>query len=379
MFAGINSGNSLPGTPGADSSSGTGTVVRAARALESNGRTKVERPPRANYPHLDFVRSFAVTLVFAGHLAHSLGHDNHVGTAAHFGVVIFFVHTCLVLFLSMERLGPKRLFGRFYVRRIARIYPLAIAAVLLVLLAHIPAATWVPYFAPDWRTIAANILLIQNITGHDSVLVSMWSLPFEVQMYAVLPFLFVLHARHRASALAIWTCAALFSGALWLLPSDEPAKICVYIPCFCSGIVAYSMLRRPRQLSFGTLVTAMAGLLVAAMTLGHLRVPFAILDGCAALAVGLVIGRYSVVPAFMAGASAAIAKYSYGIYLAHLPIMWFCFSDGQRRWTLFAFLSVFVPVVLYHAIEQPFIRLGARAFALPPLASDDKLMASATA
>ena len=338
--------------------------IAQSPGAEPGERTGLRRP--LSYPHLDFLRSVAVMLVFFGHLMASLGHLYGVGTAAHLGVVVFFVHTCLVLFLSMERLGTDRLFRRFYVRRIARIYPLSIVAVVFILVSRFPPAPWLPWSRPDWPTVASNILLIQNLTGRESMLGPMWSLPFEVQMYAVLPVLFLLYSR-GVSARAIWTVAAVFSGVLWMLPSHGFAELCKYVPCFCSGIVAYSMLRLPRAMNFGWLAAALAGALVAEVAAGHWRVPLALADGSIALAIGLVVGRLSILPGFVAHASATIAKYSYGIYLAHLPIMWFCFSGGHgiRRWVLFACLSVLVPVALYHAIERPFIRLGARAFAAP--------------
>jgi peptidoglycan/LPS O-acetylase OafA/YrhL len=60
----------------------------------------------------------------------------------------------------------------------------------------------------------------------------------------------------------------------------------------------------------------------------------------------------------------SIAKYSYGIYLSHLPILWFAFAGmaGQPvalRAIVGIAMLVAVPVLLYHAIEDPFIRLGA--------------------
>jgi peptidoglycan/LPS O-acetylase OafA/YrhL len=60
-----------------------------------------------------------------------------------------------------------------------------------------------------------------------------------------------------------------------------------------------------------------------------------------------------------------VARYSYGIYLSHMPIMWFV-SEGLNRQPLalrlavFPVLAVGVPMLLYHAVEEPFIRIGAQ-------------------
>jgi peptidoglycan/LPS O-acetylase OafA/YrhL len=64
-------------------------------------------------------------------------------------------------------------------------------------------------------------------------------------------------------------------------------------------------------------------------------------------------------------ASHAVATYSYGIYLAHVPIMWLAFQQlADRAWPVqaltFLTLIVAVPPMLYHGIEAPLIRVGAR-------------------
>src|SRR5262249_35719066 len=60
-----------------------------------------------------------------------------------------------------------------------------------------------------------------------------------------------------------------------------------------------------------------------------------------------------------------IAKYSYGIYLAHVSVMWFAFRYlGERplavQLLVFAGLMIPIPVLLFHLIENPFMRLGRR-------------------
>lgn len=76
---------------------------------------------------------------------------------------------------------------RFYVRRFFRIYPLSVFTILVALAFHIPSTTW---GVPDPITglgIAANLLLVQNLITGTDILSPMWSLPYEVQMYVVLP------------------------------------------------------------------------------------------------------------------------------------------------------------------------------------------------
>ena len=89
--------------------------------------------------NLDLLRSLAVLLVFADHLCMCL-HIEHfhgwdlpsMGIA---GVFMFFVHTSLVLMWSLER-KPHTL--DFYIRRVFRIYPLAVTALTVALITHLP-------------------------------------------------------------------------------------------------------------------------------------------------------------------------------------------------------------------------------------------------
>ena len=59
-----------------------------------------------------------------------------------------------------------------------------------------------------------------------------------------------------------------------------------------------------------------------------------------------------------------MAKYSYGIYLFHSPIIWATLVKLQMpalvQWTAFFVLMVAVPWVAYHTIEAPMIVLGRR-------------------
>ncbi len=59
-----------------------------------------------------------------------------------------------------------------------------------------------------------------------------------------------------------------------------------------------------------------------------------------------------------------IAKYWYGLYLGQVPVLWVVFvqlrdSSAVLKWLLFLILIVLVPVLSYHLIEEPFIKVGA--------------------
>ena len=93
-------------------------------------RQFVSEAPRSEDRNLDVLRAIAVLFVFVGHLfdfwfggAAVLGDWLHGMTRM--GVILFFVHTSLVLMRSLERLAPgnPHFMREFYIRRIFRIYP----------------------------------------------------------------------------------------------------------------------------------------------------------------------------------------------------------------------------------------------------------------
>ena len=66
----------------------------------------------------------------------------------------------------------------------------------------------------------------------------------------------------------------------------------------------------------------------------------------------------------LTGISHAVAKYSYGTYLFHVPVMWFSFFyaasflNTPLQWVLFGVLSAAVPWAAYRWIENPMIVFG---------------------
>jgi peptidoglycan/LPS O-acetylase OafA/YrhL len=82
------------------------------------------------------------------------------------------------------------------------------------------------------------------------------------------------------------------------------------------------------------------------------------------LILGLTIPLYrSIENRFLKIPSKIIAKYSYGIYLSHFFCIWFAFQKlgalpvGIRLLVFIATVS-FIPVILFHMIEDPCIKLG---------------------
>src|ERR1017187_99512 len=93
---------------------------------------------RSDSGNLDLIRAAAVLSVLFQHVCdyNRLAPPMirwHVGQL---GVITFFVHTSMVLMLSLERakLQGTALFGSFYLRRFFRLYPLSVFSVVRLLL-----------------------------------------------------------------------------------------------------------------------------------------------------------------------------------------------------------------------------------------------------
>jgi peptidoglycan/LPS O-acetylase OafA/YrhL len=321
--------------------------------------------------NLDLLRAIAVLLVLAQHLCKRNDVDRVLWMPTTswglFGVLLFFVHTCLVLMYSMERGGLTgwRLLKNFAVRRIFRIYPLSVIAVLAALALHLESdingihGLSHGHF-PGLVSTAANLLLVQNLVYAKSIVNVLWSLPFELQMYAFLPFLF-LWLRGRKTPWTLFVVWGISLGLAIMQPTISGLarlSILAFIPCFLPGVIAYNLGHRPRIAS--ALWPAFILILVATFTLRPLLSTGWIL----CLILGLMIPFFREIrPRWLRWTSHRIATYSYGIYISHQFCIWLVFGPLAHqslalRIPLLAAMLITMPVVLYHVIEKPMIKVG---------------------
>lgn len=320
-------------------------------------------------PNLDFLRSYAVLVVLAAHLIQSFN-NNRVEFGpfdhAHFGrwgVLVFFVHTSLVLMQSLERTPASgaSLAAHFYTRRLFRLYPLSIVAVLVGVICQIPAMPHLAYEPMEARDLVSNLALTTNLTASPLVQVPLWSLPLEVQMYLLLPLVFWM-TRWRG---ARWWMLLLWAGSVQAARMTRPHAVPAltllqYVPCFLGGILAYTWMRHMGRRFPGWIWP----IYILAVWLFYAYTPR---DGwLACLMLGAGIPFFSEIGSRPINwTTARIAKYSYSIYLAHVPVIWLAFVQLRdlalwQQWiVLWATLAI-ASLVLYHAIEAPMIRIGSR-------------------
>jgi peptidoglycan/LPS O-acetylase OafA/YrhL len=141
--------------------------------LVPSGREENRGASSQQSVNLDLLRSVAVTLVLLAHVIRVFNATGNpfvqfwgIQNLGTFGVLMFFIHTSLVLMMSLDRLASTRtaVIPRFYVRRMFRIYPLSVVTVAAVLLLRIPADFEPVYSAPGVKAVWSNLFLVQNIS-----------------------------------------------------------------------------------------------------------------------------------------------------------------------------------------------------------------------
>lgn len=342
-------------------------------------QTQPGQPPRSSFKsnssNLDIIRAVAVLSVFFAHL-HEIVVGTHATLGWHFaqmGVLIFFVHTSMVLMLSLERtkLQGRKLVGAFYLRRCFRIYPLSMFCVTsAMLLGRAPEAAH-PVRHWNLTEYLSNMALTTNLTYTDNMVGGLWTLPLEVQMYLTLPVLFLLgRTRSQRVLFLLW----IVSIPIAVLQRHTTGRLDVlsYAPCFISGVVAWKLsLSVPRRFSgwlwpAGFVATWPLFFLATHQNDMYYRWTFC-------LALGLTIPWFQEIRFGSINAVAHIvAKYSYGIYLSHVAVIIWSFGlpiSTAGKWAVFVPLAAISPVAMYHIIEHPLIvagqRLSQRIFAEP--------------
>jgi peptidoglycan/LPS O-acetylase OafA/YrhL len=292
-------------------------------------------------PNLDFIRSVAVVSVVVDHTLKSVG-ITKIGqiSIVYFGimgVMIFFVHTTLVLMWSLER-KPHTL--DFYIRRAFRIYPLALAAIAITLLFRAPVSGTAEHYFYYEHTGLKDILtqasLVPNLFNDFHPLMSvMWSLPYEVEMYVLLPVLYFFIRKNFAvwPLLLIWIMTVSLAQGV----NRDSHNFGVAIGYFLPGAMAYIGFERWRH----------RGWVV-----------------CLLLGFGLPLFK-QIQAQWLVNASHTVAKYSYGIYLTHpfAIVIGIYLFRGHPLWIRLlaeAVPLIVLPVLAYHLLEHPMIRMGSR-------------------
>jgi peptidoglycan/LPS O-acetylase OafA/YrhL len=324
-----------------------------------------------NAHNLDILRSVAVLFVLFDHTIKFLGFERNavfnINWLGRLGVTFFFVHTAFVLMLSLKRsnLGGWRLPINFYVRRLFRLFPLSCLLILFTWMTGIPQSSIHPHIIYGAKitpiVLLSNLTLTQNFYGFVDILGQLWSLPIELDMYFLLPLLYVFARKWpRVFTWTSWPLAVLFGLYLIHIPGFWRIGFLGYAPCFVPGVIAYVLSRRLNP----TLGAWWWPVYLLAMATAFMIRPSWQFAWIVALCLGAAIPIFKDQTSnFVNIAASTIAKYSYGIYLAHTLCIWAAFSAlHEFQWYMqgltFLALICAIPWLLFVGVEQPAINLG---------------------
>jgi peptidoglycan/LPS O-acetylase OafA/YrhL len=96
--------------------------------------------------------------------------------------------------------------------------------------------------------ILSNIFLLQDLTHTESAIAPLWSLPYEMRMYLLLPLIYLLARKWRSPlpVAVLWILAVIAgSGSRYVEKLGFPDRF-IFAPRFMAGALAYqaSSLRR---------------------------------------------------------------------------------------------------------------------------------------
>lgn len=195
-----------------------------------------------------------------------------------------------------------------------RIYPLSIFTVSVVVAAQLPVGRIEHgHFLPahlGLTGVLGNIFLVQNIMGSESAVVPLWSLPYEMQMYLLLPALFVLTRRTRSvlPLVLVWAIAMVPLLRRWYFERHGIPNFIDYVAYFVPGVVAYKVMSGREA----KVPAALWPFALLAITLTFLESPTGPRGGVCCLLLGFAIPQFKAIShPVVRRLSRDIARYSY--------------------------------------------------------------------
>jgi peptidoglycan/LPS O-acetylase OafA/YrhL len=346
-----------------------------------------QRPP--SLPALTGIRPFASLLVFAFHFCRPVVAGGPTWLRSLLGagfvaVSFFFVLSGFILAVSHhERLRANSLDRRrFFVRRLARIYP----AYLLALILLVPLAFYRPWgvgtgafpAAPASHHAVTGLMHLFMVHAWWPSLTLSWNLPgwsVSVEIACYLAFL-VLGARiarrprgHRWLLLGgLWALGLALTGAYTLFAPEAatvgadtnaplvnvlklwpPSRLPEFLFGLTLGLQWHEQARAPRWLGPAAVLTILVALTHAQ------ALPYAILHNAlllpafGALLWAVACARGPVARLLGSRPFVAVGKATYGLYILQMPLMYWMLLVSQKAGVSLAgfdFLAVFVPLVL---------------------------------
>ncbi len=371
-------------------------------------------------PALDGVRGLAILLVLSLHLttanfstsSHVANFFSLLARCGWMGVDLFFVLSgFLITRILFTTRTDAHYFRNFYIRRALRIFPayylVLVALALLTIPLHFNWRGTMPwYFVYLANTLPAGPLPYVDVPTPYWRIDHFWSLQVEEQFYLVWPLLvFLLATKRRIVFCAIALSAVALGLRLYFTSHAQvftnPNWAYGFTPCRMDSLLAGAALAilwfsraQPwlSRLAWPVLILTGGTLCVAGWLhhgLAPSHDPFVVTYGFSLLAIAfaafiaIVMKGGPVEQALRFAPLRSMGKYSYGIYIFHLPLVTL-FLQPLRAWLFGRTHSHLVAVILsalltaalsfaiawasYQAYEKRFLRLKRRfAYARPPV------------
>lgn len=185
--------------------------------------------------HIDALRGIAAILVTFFHLSGSSGLSMNFasyGKYGYLGVEIFFVISGFILPYSMHRMGYNiEDFWLFILKRILRIYPAYLIAVLIGIV--MPLLTGRAVVSTS--AILSHLFFTNSILGLDWISPVFWTLAIEFQFYILIGLLFKYVSQSNNRSLILIVTVAILSLFL-----KNVSFIFHWFPFFSLGILIYN-------------------------------------------------------------------------------------------------------------------------------------------
>ena len=305
---------------------------------------------------LDGLRGFAMLLVFLWHctfLGTNTVLDRLFLEVLHYswiGMHMFFALSgFLITGILLDSKTNDGYFGNFYARRFLRIFPLyylvlAISFFVLPHLHHAKAERFAAIAGDEWSywLYVSNFTIAKAGQWRHAIVDVSWSLAVEEQFYIVWPLVVYMLSLKGVARVCYATLAVAFATRLYLT-LEGGNEMLVYVStvtrcdAIAAGAIAAIVLRDPgrfhallHRYRIPALYVATAGMFaLLAYTGGDYDRPLAMIAGHGIVAVfsGLLIlnlvrppSGSKLVACFNWAFFRMVGKYSYAIYLFHLPL-----------------------------------------------------------
>ncbi|WP_062217788.1 acyltransferase family protein [Aureimonas sp. D3] len=301
-------------------------------------------PPRRRLEELDGLRGILALFVVVYHLREPLGVISGPLTRAlpivgegWFAVDVFFVMSGFVMAYVYGSTFARKVtwaeYRAFFVARIARLYPVHLAAMLVLAIVFVPRLYGTPEVMDEagrfsWQSGLASLLMLHSPwIDHRSWNFPSWSISAEWHAYVLFPFLVGPVLRRKAMWLTI--LVALCVGGVFALywadlppdryPTNGLVVLARVLPLFLAGMALY-----PLHQTFGerfahpALALMLAGLVLALLNVPDLAPVVVFLIPLLTLAVlnaPVLQGPLSSAPARFLG------SISYSLYMTHALVM----------------------------------------------------------